>query len=59
MCQILSSAVREKPELIGAVIDMFNNETVYANVSCADKYWSEKVGLLIRDYLLKQEFADR
>lgn len=59
MCQILSSAIREDPELIGALVDMFNSETVYADVACAEKHWSGKIGLLIRDYLLREEFADR
>lgn len=58
MCKILSSAIREKLELAGALVDMFNNETVYADVACADKYWSVQVGVLIRDHLLREEFAD-
>lgn len=60
MCQILSAAMKERPDMIGDLVDMLNNtETNYADVSCAERYWLRDVGLLIRDYLLRNEFADR
>lgn len=61
MCQMLSgAALKGKPGLIEALVDMLNNtETKYADVACAERYWLPDVGLLIRDHLLRKEFADR
>lgn len=60
MCLILSNAINAKPELIGALVDILNTtELDYADVACADKHWPRDIGLLIRGYLLRGEFADR
>lgn len=60
MCQILSAAVKTKPEMIGALVDILNTtEPEYADVAAPEKYWSREVGLLIRSYLLKEGFSDR
>lgn len=60
MCNILSGAMKEKPDMIGALVDILNTtETEYADVACPEKHWPRDVGLLIRGYLLRDEFADR
>lgn len=59
MCNILSGVMKEKPDMIGALVDILNNtETEYADVTCPEKHWPRDVGLLIRGYLLRDEFAD-
>lgn len=60
MCHILSGAMMAKPEIIGALVDILNaTQPQYADVACAEKHWPREVGLLIRGYLLREEFADR
>lgn len=60
MCQILSGAIKEKPEMIGSLVDILNDdETDYADVLCAAKDWPREVCMLIRGYLLREKFADR
>lgn len=60
MCDILSGALSKKPEMIGALVDILNNtETDYADVACAESYWPRDVGISIRAYLLRGEFANR
>lgn len=60
MCQILSDAIMKKPEMIGTLVDILNNtETEYADITCDEKHWPRDVGLLIKDYLLRDEFAHR
>ncbi|KAG6362559.1 hypothetical protein INS49_007651 [Diaporthe citri] len=60
MCQILSAAMKAKPDIIGDFVDILNTtESYYADVACAEKHWPREVGLFIRGYLLRGEFADR
>lgn len=60
MCDILSGALSNKPEIIGALVDILNNtETDYADVACLENYWPRNVGISIRAYLLRGEFANR
>lgn len=60
MCDILSGAIKKKPEMIGSLVDILNTtETDSADIAWAEKYWPKDVGLLIRGYLLREEFANR
>lgn len=60
MCEILSDAMQKKPEMIGTLVDILNNtETEYADVTCAEKHWPRDVCHLIKNYLLRDEFANR
>lgn len=60
MCQISSGAMEKKPEMIGALVDILSNtEREYADVTCAENDWPREIGVLIKDYLLRDKFADR
>lgn len=60
MCQILSGAIKAKPEMVGALVDILNTiAPEYADVAATEKYWSREVGLSIKCFLLREEFADR
>lgn len=58
MCRIISNAMKERPEMIGDLVEALDSETDYADVACPEKFWSKEIGILIRGYLLREGPAD-
>lgn len=60
ICDILSAALRAKPDLAAKVCDLLNSaHPLYAEAECNATFWSRDIAVLFKQNLLGGDFAGR